>query len=456
MTEVVKKKGNSATLMTEGNIPKHIVAFAMPVFLGNLFQQLYNTVDSLIVGNFVGDEALAAVSSSGTMIFLIVGLIFGLFSGAGVVISQFYGAEDKNNVQNAIHTTVALGIICGLLVMFVGVVFSPMILRLIGTPENVLPNSLLYFRIYFCGSLFNVLYNAGSGIFQAVGDSKHPLYYLIISSITNVVLDLIFVVNFGLGIAGAAAATVISQFISAFLTMNKLMHSDEDYRVYISRIKIHKNLVGRILRMGIPSGIQNSVIGLANIVVQANINSFGDIAMASCGSYAKLEGFAFLPITSFSMALTTFIGQNIGAHKIDRAKKGAKFGIISCVISAELIGLVMFFGMPVMIRWFSQNPEVIAMGIRQARTESLFFCLLSFSHGAAGIMRGAGKATVPMVVMLAFWCVFRVSFLTIVLKLINDIIIIYMVYPITWGMSTLTFAAYLLSGRWLKGHGKIS
>lgn len=439
----------STVLMTEGSIPKQIVKFAFPVFLGNTFQQLYNTVDSLIVGNYVGDEALAAVSTSGSFIFLMVGLLFGIFSGAGVVIAQYYGAGDSKSVTRAIHTTVSLGVLAGLLVMFVGVIFSPQILRLIKTPENVLPLSTIYFRIYFCGSLFSVLYNAGAGIFQAVGDSRHPLYYLIASSVINVVLDYLFVAVFDFGIAGAAVATIISQAVSCMLIMYKLITAEDVYRVNIRELRLHMDMVRSILRVGIPSGIQNAVIGLANIVVQSNINTFKYVAMAGCGSYFKLEGFAFLPVTSFSLALTTFVGQNIGANRIDRAKKGARFGILACVICAEIIGVILFIFSPQMIGWFTDKPDVIAFGVKQAKTEALFYFVLSFSHAAAGVMRGAGKSFVPMVVMLLCWCVFRVSFLTIMLSIWHDIRIIFGTYPLTWTMSSIIFAIYLVSGKWL-------
>ena len=444
----------STVLMTEGSIPKQIVKFAFPVFLGNTFQQLYNTVDSLIVGNYVGDEALAAVSTSGSFIFLMVGLLFGIFSGAGVVIAQYYGARDSKSVTRAIHTTVSLGVLAGLLVMFVGVVFSPQILRLINTPENVLPLSTIYFRIYFCGSLFSVLYNAGAGIFQAVGDSRHPLYYLIVSSVVNVVLDYLFVAVFDFGIAGAAVATIISQAVSCILIMYKLITAEDVYKVNIRDLRLHMDMVSSILRVGIPSGIQNAVIGFANIVVQSNINTFKDVAMAGCGSYFKLEGFAFLPVTSFSLALTTFVGQNIGANRIDRAKKGARFGILACVICAEIIGVILFIFSPQMMGWFTDKSDVIAFGVKQARTEALFYFVLSFSHAAAGVMRGAGKSFVPMVVMLLCWCVFRVSFLTIMLSIWHDIRIIFGTYPLTWTMSSIIFAIYLFSGKWLTRHQK--
>lgn len=441
---------NHAMLMTEGPIARHIVKFALPVFWGNLFQQLYNIVDSLIVGNFAGDEALAAVSSSGSLIFMITGFLLGVFSGSSVVISQYYGAKDKKNLQNALHTTIAFAIISGLLLVVVGILLSGKILVWMDTPKNVLPNSTLYFRIFFCGSVFSTVYNAGAGVFQAVGDSKHPLYYLIISSFTNVALDLLFVGIFHYGVAGAAIATIISQCLSSLLVIHRLAVSEETYRLHFRKIRVHGCMLKRILQMGIPSGIQNSVIGFANIIVQTNINAFGDLAMAGCGSYSKLEGFAFLPVTSFAMALTTFVGQNIGAREMERAKKGAKFGAIACALSAEVIGVIMFVGMPIFIRAFSQNPKIIAFGTRQAHIECLFFCVLAFSHACAGVMRGAGKAVVPMAVMLTFWCVVRVTYITIVTGIIPKIEVIFWAYPLTWTLSSITFAIYLISGKWLK------
>ena len=448
------EKQDKAVLMTEGPIGKQIIGFALPVFWGNLFQQLYNMVDSIIVGNFCGKDALAAVSSAGHLIFMLNGLIFGIFAGAGVVVSKYYGAKDRENVQNTIHTTLAMGLIAGVLLTALGVGLTPQILVWMNTPASVLPNSVLYFRIYFMGSMAMVLYNTGTGIFQAVGDSKHPLYYLIASSAVNVVLDLLFVWGFKWGIAGAALATVIAQTVSCVLAFAKLIRSEETYRVHFRKIKIHKYLIGQILRMGIPSGIQNSVIGFANIIVQSNINAFGEAAVAGCGTYSKIEGFAFLPITSFSMALTTFTGQNSGAKKYDRVKKGAKFGIFGGMICAEVIGLIMFTFMPIFVSAFNREADVIAYGTLNARTCTLFYCLLAFSHCAAGLMRGAGKAYVPMVIMLMCWCLIRVTYITIVTNLVPDIQTIFWAYPITWSLSSICFLWYILKGGWAKPQEK--
>ena len=317
----------SKTLMTEGPIWKKIIFFAIPIFLGNLFQQMYNTADSLIVGNFLGSNALAAVSSSGNLIYLMIGFFNGIAIGAGVVIARYYGARDEVSVEQAVHTTVAFGLVASVVLTIVGVFFAPQILIWMKTPEDVLPESVSYFRVYFMGSTGFVMYNIFVGILQAVGDSKHPLYYLILSSVINVVLDLVFIAGFDMGVGSAAFATAISQFVSAFLCMTQLMRSKEEYKLQWRRVRFDREMLGQIIRFGLPSGFQNSIIAIANVVVQSNINSFGEMAMAGCGAYSKIEGFGFLPITSFTLALTTFVGQNLGAKDYDRAKKGAKLGM---------------------------------------------------------------------------------------------------------------------------------
>ena len=354
-----------ATLMTEGSIWRKIVTFAIPLFFGNLFQQLYNTADSLIVGNFLGSDALAAVSSSGSLIFLLVGFFNGISVGAGVVIARYFGARDKDNLSKAIHTDVAFGLVAGTLLTVIGLILAPRILIWMGTPEDVLANSVVYFRVYFCGSLAFVMYNIFVGIMQSVGDSRHPLIYLIISSVINIVLDLLFVGVFHWGVGSAALATIISQFVSAFLCLFRLMRIKTDYRIEIKKIRFHKRHLKMIISYGLPSGLQNSIISFANVIVQSNINSFGKMAVAGCGAYSKIEGFGFLPITCFAMALTTFIGQNLGAQKYDRVKKGARFGIVCSVILAEVVGLCIYGLAPLFIAAFNNDPQVIAFGTAQ-------------------------------------------------------------------------------------------
>lgn len=435
--------------LTEGSIWKNMIVFALPVLLGNLFQQFYNTFDSWAVGNFLGKDALAAVSSSGSLIFMMVGFFNGVAMGAGVMIARYYGARDHAAMEKAIHTDVAFGLVSGALLTFVGVAFTPTILRWMGTPENVLPQSISYFRWYFWGAIFTVMYNIFVGILHAVGDARHPLYYLMISSAVNVVLDVLFVGVFHWGVGSAALATTISQGISALLCCIRLMRVDAPYRLYLKKIRFHGPSFRQIIRFGLPSGVQNSVIALANLVVQSSINSFGDAAMAGCGSYSKIEGFAFLPITCFVQALATFVGQNLGAEKYDRVKKGVGFGIGCSVVLAQLVGIVSWVLAPQLIGIFNAEADVVDFGVRHMRTIALFYCLLAFSHCIAGVLRGAGKAMVPMFTMLGCWCVLRVSYITIALGYFPRLETISWAYPLTWACSSVIFLIYFLKADWL-------
>jgi len=436
---------SSKTLLTEGAIWKKMILFALPLFFGNLFQQLYNTADSLIVGNFLGSNALAAVTSSGSLIFLLVGFFNGIAIGAGVVIARYYGARNIEMLHKAIHTTVGFGIVSGVLLTIFGIWFTPHVLIWMKTPSDVLPESITYFRIYFLGSLAFVLYNNFVGILQSVGDSRHPLYYLIFSSVVNIVLDLLFVGVFHLGVGSAAAATVISQFVSAALCLYHLTRKcPAEYRVSLRRIHLNRFMLRQIIRNGLPAGIQNSVISIANVVIQSNINRFGKIAVAGCGSYSKIEGFAFLPVTCFSMALTTFVSQNLGAGKYDRVKKGARFGLTCGALLSELIGVAIYFFGPSLVALFNSDPSVIAYGVKQAHIVTLFYFLLAFSHCMAGLLRGAGKSSVPMLVMLICWCVIRVSYTTVIVRFFPVIEAVLWAYPLTWSLSSVAFGCYYL------------
>lgn len=442
------------TLMTEGNIQEKMVKFAIPIFLGDLFQQLYNIVDALVVGNVLGENALAAVSSTGSLIFLLVGFFGGMFTGVGVIISKFFGAQDYNNTKKAVGTAVAFGLLSGIILTIIGVWFTPTILRWMGTPDNVFADSRIYLRVYFAGILSNIMYNTATGIFRAIGDSRHPLYYLIISALTNVVLDILFVAGLGMGVEGAAFATIIAQTLSAVLAFYKLCHVDTVYKVDFRNIRMDKEILMKMLRVGVPSGIQNSVIAIANVVVQASVNSFGSAAMAGNGSYSKIEGFAFIPITSFSMSLTTFISQNLGAGEYERAKKGARFGVCAAVILAEIIGVLVFLFGENLIGLFANEADVIAYGMARIRANSLFYFLLAFSHSVAGIMRGAGKSTVPMFVMLGCWCIIRVSYITIIMSFIHNITAVFLAYPLTWSLSSILFLIFYLKTDWVHGLDK--
>lgn len=440
---------SSGSSLTEGSIWKSMLLFALPVFLGNVFQQLYNTFDSWVVGNYLGDNALAAVSSSGSLIFMMIGFFNGVAMGAGVIIARCYGAKDYDSMRRAIHTDVAFGLTAGILLTVLGVAFTPAILRWMNTPEDVLPQSISYFRYYFCGAIFTVMYNIMVGILHAVGDSRHPLYYLIFSSFVNVVLDLLFVAVFRWGVGSAAIATTISQGVSALLCFRLLLTTKEPYRVELKKIRYHWDSFKDIVRYGLPSGVQNSVIAMANLVVQTNINSFGKAAMAGCGSYSKIEGFAFLPITCFAQALSTFVGQNLGAQQYGRVKKGVRFAVICSVSMAELIGVASYLLAPQLISIFNDSPEVVAYGAAHMRTICLFYCLLALSHCIAGILRGAGKATVPMFIMLGCWCLLRVTYISIAMQHVNELHTVSMAYPITWFASSVLFIIYFYAADWM-------
>ena len=428
--------------LTEGNPYSLIIRFALPIFLSQVFQQLYNAADSVIVGQFLGTDALAAVSSSGTLIFLMVSFFNGTALGAGVVISHCFGARDEDGVSRAIHTDLAFGIVAGVVLTVAGVLLTPTFLVWMGTDPEVLPQAIEYFRYYFFGVIAVVLYNICTGIMNAVGDSRRPLHYLIFSSLTNVVLDLLFIGVFHWGVWSAAFATTLAQTMSCVLCFVHLTKKGSVYSVSFRKIRFHGDM---------PAGIQNSVIGLANVIVQTQINSFAKLAMAAYGSQSKIEGFAFMPITSFSMAITTFISQNLGAQKYDRAKKGARFGIISAVVLAEIIGVIYYVFAPVFIGIFDDNPGVIAYGVQQARTAALFYFLLAFSHSVAAVCRGAGKAFVPMLIMFSVWCVLRVAYIAVVMRVFGEIGYIYWAYPITWGISSVMYLIYFLFSDWIHG-----
>lgn len=430
--------------MTSGSIYRLIIVFALPILLSNLFQQLYNSADSLIVGHFLGNDALAAVSSSGNLIAMLVGLFNGIAMGAGVVIARNFGAKRYDELKRAIHTDIALGLIMGIILTILGALLTPLILELMGTPESVMDESIAYLRIYFYGSIGLVMYNIFTGILQSLGDSKHPLYYLIVSSLTNIVLDYVLIAYFDAGVAGAAFATIFSQFLSAFLCMILLHRSKDSYRLIYRDIKIDKEMTKAILINGIPSGIQNSIIGIANVVVQSNINAFGNLAMAGCGAYSKIEGFAFLPVTSFNLALTTFVGQNMGADLKERAKKGAIFGIVLSMVLAEAIGLLTVIFAPELIALFANDPEVIGFGVDRATVAGIFFFLCAFTHAYSSVLRGLGKAVIPMLNMAISWCVIRVAFLVITGFLFNDIAFVYWCYPITWAISSAYYIYYII------------
>ena len=430
-------------LLTEGSFRRRIIGFAVPIFIGYLFQQLYNTADSLIVGNYLGENALAAVSSNGAFIYLFVGFFMGFATGAGVVIARHIGAGDAHHTSLAVHTTVAMGLVFSAIVSVGGVLITPSVLRWMGTPPEVFTESSKYLKIYFAGGTGLVMYNILVGILQASGDSSHPLVYLIVSSLVNVALDVLFVAGFKMGVEGAAYATIISQFLSMVLVAVRLMRSDSAIRVDVRRIRFDGESLRFIVRNGLPTALQACVIDLSNLLIQSYINSFGGLAMAGIGASTKVEGFAFLPVTAFQMSLTTFVSQNMGAKQYDRVRRGIRFGLTCAIAIIELLGAVLFLLAPQIVGLFNRNPEVVAFGVGRARVCALFFCLVGFSHVASAVMRGLGKPVTPMVIMLTCWCAVRILVLFTLGQALHDIRLAYWIYPFTWALSSVVYAVLL-------------
>ena len=436
--------------LLEGDIKTGLLRFALPLFLGQVFQQLYNMVDALVVGNLCGENALAAVTSTGSLIFLIVGFFGGVYGGVGVVIARCFGAGDEYQVKRAVGTAVAGTLISGAFLTLLGYFGSPVLLRWMDTPAEVMGDAVDYLGIYFLGILFVVLYNSATGIFQAIGDSKRPLYYLIVSSVVNVALDILFVGPLGMGVKGAALATVIAQGLSAALAFFRLSRAEGAWRVTLKGLCLGKELLKEMLRIGLPSGVQNSVIAFANVMVQSSVNVFGSAAMAGNGAFVKLEGFAFIPVNAFGAACTTFVSQNIGARQFDRVKQGAKFSVMFSCGCAAVIGIVFFIFAEPLISLFGKSPDAVAAGVLRAHLCTPFYLFLACSHGIAAVCRGAGYSKVPMYIMLGAWCVLRVTYITIVTNLFHNISLVFAAYPMTWAVSTACFLWYYNKSHWLE------
>ena len=428
--------------MTEGSIPRLLITFALPLMVGNVFQQLYNTVDSIIVGNFVSKQALAAVGCTGPIINTLIGVFAGLSGGAGVVISQFYGAKDRERLRRAVQTTVVLTAIMCVLLTAAGVLMAPLLLRLMDTPADVMGAASEYLRIYFWGISGMLLYNIGAGILRAVGDSTHPLYFLIFSATTNTVLDYLFVKVFSFGIAGAAIATIVSQALSAVLVMGMLIRSKEDYRVDLKALHLDGAVLKRICEIGIPSSLQMGVTAASNVFVQSYINRFESSCMAGWAAYNKLDAFAMLPLMGFSMAVTTFVGQNYGAGKLDRARSGPLHALwIGTLIMVAILTPMMLFA-PTLVRLFNQEAEVIAFGTLFIRLISPFYLLCTINQIYSGALRGVGDTKATMIIMLFSFVFFRQLYLFTAYRLGGGIVPIALGYPAGWIMCSTVILIY--------------
>lgn len=443
-------KSRHDTDMTQGSISKLLFAFAVPLMLGNLFQQLYNTVDSLIVGNFVSKQALAAVGCTGPIINTLIGLFSGLAAGASVVISQYYGAKDEEKLGKAVHTTVMLTLVTCVVLTVVGVWATPLMLELMDTPSDVILEAELYLRIYFGGVSGLLLYNIGSGILRAVGDSTRPLYFLIFSAVMNTVLDLFFVAVLEQGIAGAAIATIISQFVSAILVMLLLLRSKEPYRLAFSQLRMHKGMLRRICNIGIPSSLQMGITAFSNIFVMGYINHFESSCMAGWTAYNKLDALAMLPMQSLSLALTTFVGQNLGAGDLKRAKSGPKYGLIMGFIVTLMILVPMMVFAPPLTALFNDDKEVIEFGTLFVRLCSPFYVAFVINQVYSGALRGAGDTKNTMYIMLFSFVAFRQLYLFIVSRLGATAGVIALGYPMGWMMCSALLLIYYYKGHWAR------
>lgn len=441
--------------MTEGNIWKLLIIFSIPLILGNLLQQMYNTADSIIVGNFVGSNGLAAVGSGTALINLIIAFSQGAAVGAGVIVSQNLGARDKQKTKLAVHTAMCIAIILGVILSAIGVIFSRDLLIWMKTPKSVLKDSVLYLQIYCGGLIFNVIYNMATGILNAAGNSKRPLIYLAIASVTNIILDLVFIKELKWGVKGAAIATDISQALSCVLAVGYLLRVNSDYKLIIKELKIHGNTAKQIIRVGLPTAIQNMVISFSNVLVQSSVNSYGATAMAGYAAYLKIDGFNILPVLSISMAVTTFTGQNVGAKKPDRVKKGMWNALIMGVVYTVVIGVVILLTSHTVLGLFTKDNEVITYGQLAMKYFCPFYFLLGILNILAGTVRGAGKGVPPMLILLFSMCIFRILWIKIALPFYSTIDGVFILYPISWFVGMVLMIIYTKFGKWLpKGLNK--
>lgn len=443
------KNNKNTLLMTQGNIWKLLITFSIPLIIGNLLQQMYNTADSIIVGNFVGSNGLAAVGSGTALINLIIAFAQGAAVGAGVVVSQYIGADKKDKIKISVHTSICISIILGLILSLLGIFASPSLLIMMKTPKVVLKSSILYLQIYCGGLIFNVIYNMATGILNAAGNSKKPLVYLAIASFTNIILDLLFIKIFKLGVMGAAIATDISQAISCILAIGYLLKVKSDYKLYIKDLKINKETAVKIIKIGLPTAIQNMVISFSNVLVQSSVNAYGATAMAGYAAYLKIDGFNILPVLSISMAVTTFTGQNVGANRLDRVKKGMYSSLIMVLVYTVFIGAVLLIFSHQVLGLFTHSAQVIMYGQLAMKYFCPYYFLLGILNVLAGTVRGAGKGIPPMIILLFSMCIFRILWIKISLPFYSSIDGVFILYPISWLVGAILMIFYTKFGKWL-------
>lgn len=436
--------------MTEGPILRSVCRFSLPLIGGNLMQQLYNTFDSIIVGNLVGNHALAAVGASGPILGMLITLCMGASSGAGILIAMYYGAEDRKRLQTAVHTSVILTLIAAGIISVVGLLWTPVFFRWISTPEEVLVESSRYLRIIFLGTALRAIYNIAAGIMNAVGNSARSLRYLAISSVMNIGLDLLFVGVFRLGVAGAAWATILCEGVSAVLVIRYLSRVEDIYRFSWKELRLDRAMAGRVIRLGVPTAVQGAVISFSNVLIQSGVNAYGTVAMAGFTSYMKVDGFNILPVHSFSLAASTFVGQNLGAGRLDRAKKGTLTALgISLAYTAMMSILMLSFPRQI-LSIFGGDARTIDYGVMCLTSLAPFYMLLAVIHSLAGAVRGSGHTMASMVIILFSLCFCRILWIRFAAPLFGSIKGVFLTYPVSFVIGAVLMVSYTLFVPWLK------
>ncbi len=440
----------SSVSLTDGPIFKGLLFFSVPLLLSNLFQQLYNSIDSAVVGTYAGDTALAAVGSTAALINLLIGFFLGISTGTNILYAMHYGADDRQGLKKLINSAMLISIICGVVISVVGVLGAETMLRWMDTPEDVLPLATQYLRIYMGGTVITLVYNVGAGMIRAEGDSTRPLIYLVIGGVSNLILDFVLVAWLGMGAAGAAIATIMAQLVSAVLIVIRLTKLHEDYRLRPLKMRMEKLTVWDITRISVPCGLQGSMFAISNLLVQSKINSFGSIAMAGVAAYSKIDGFIYMPLMALSLAVSTYVGQNIGAGKFDRVQKGIKTCLIMSVVTAVVLGTtVMLLGENV-VGIFTKTPEAQAYALQQMRFLAPFVWIFVFSDIFGGAIRGAGSTVTVTIISALSICVFRILWLTILLPMYNDIRVLFLCYPVSWTLSSIATVIFYFKGSVIK------
>ena len=437
--------------ISEGVIWKQLLFFFFPILFGTFFQQLYNTTDAVIVGQFVGKEALAAVGGpAATLINLLIGFFTGLSSGATVIISQYYGAKKQDDVKNTVHTAIALSIAGGAVLMILGLLFSGVALRAMNTPAEVLSLSVIYMRVYFLGVIPSLIYNMGAGILRAVGDSKRPLYFLILSCLVNIILDVLFVTVLKMGVIGVAVATALSQVISALMVTVTLLKTEDSYRLYMKEIRFSPELLHKIIRIGLPAGIQSTMYSASNLIIQSSINVFGTDTIAAWTAYGKIDGLFWMIMGAYGVSITTFAGQNFGAGKYDRIKKSVRICLGMAAVTSLVLSVIVLTGGRIFFRLFTDDPDVVSIGLGMMRVISPSYVTYICIEILGGTARGCGDAIPPMLMTCVGICVLRVVWILTAVPLRPEMSTVAFSYPLTWTATSLLFIVYYLRGNWLR------